>query len=111
MGAGGEEVVFWAPTLPLVVQGQELEVVALGEPTLPSQKGDLLVIHIRIPISHRISPKCWWGISRGCIQLLECDLPVEILHGLLQLIICRILKVWLQLLWGPPTWVAVAREE
>ena len=37
-GAGGKEIVLWAPTLLLVVQGQEVEMVALGEPTLPSQK-------------------------------------------------------------------------
>ena len=80
-------------------------------PPFPSQIGYLPVIHIRIPISHRISPRCWWCISGGCIQLSESDLPAEILHELTQLIIHKISKVCLQLVWGPPTQVGVAREK
>ena len=45
----------------------------------------------------------------GCIQLSEDDLPAEILHELLQLIIHKIPKVCLQSMQGPPTWVKVAR--
>ena len=106
---GGKEVVFWVPTLHLVVQGQEVKVVALGNPSSPSLKGDFPVFHIRILISHRISPSHWWWVSMGCVQLSESDLPVEILHELSQHIICKIPKVCLQLVWGPSTWVGVAK--
>ena len=78
-------------------------------PPSPSWNGDLSVICIRIPISHRISQRCWWGISGGCIQLSECNLPAEILHELLQLMVCKIPKVGLQVLWGSHTRVGVAR--
>ena len=80
-----------------------------GFPPSPSWKGDLLVIQIGIPISHRISPRCWWWVSGECIQLLESDLLAEILHELSQPIICKIPKVCLQLVWGPPTQVRVTR--
>ena len=70
-GCGGEEIVLWVPTLHLVVQGQEVKVVALGDTPSPSQKGDLLVIHIRIPISHRISPRCWWWVFGGVLSSLR----------------------------------------
>ena len=69
-GVGIEEVVLQAPTLYLVVQGQEVKMLLWVNP--PSQKGDLLFIHIRIPISHRISPRClWWGAfsSQSVISL------------------------------------------
>ena len=45
----------------------------------------------------------------GCVQLLKNNLPAEILHELSQLIICKIPKVCLQLVWGPPTQVKVTR--
>ena len=40
----------------------------------------------------------------GCIQLLECNLPAELLHELLQLVICKIPQVYLEVLdagWFP----------
>ena len=89
--------------------GRGLKWLLWVNPPSPSWKGDLPVIHIRILISQRISLRCWWRVSVGCVQLSECDLPVEILHKLSQLIICKIPKVCLQLLWGPPIWVGVAR--
>ena len=90
-------------------RGRRSKWLLWGNPPSPSWKGDLLVIHIRMPISHRISPRCWWWVSRGCVQLLESDLLAEILHELLQLIICKIPKVCLQLVQDHPTWVKVAR--
>ena len=84
---------------------------ALGNPPSPSQKGDLPVICIRIPISHRISQRYLWWVSGGCIQLLECNLPVGLLHELSQAVICKIPKVCLEVLWGSPTRVGVSRGQ
>ena len=59
----------------MVVQGQVVGMVVPGEATLPSGKGDLLVIWIRIPISYWVSPRCIsGGLLGGCIQLMECNL-------------------------------------
>ena len=106
---GGKEVVLWAPILHLVVQGQKVKMVALGDPTLPHQKGDIPVICIRIPIPYKISPRCWWRVFWGCIQLSECKLPAEILHELAQFIIYKIPQVCLPVLQGSPTKVGVVR--
>ena len=90
-------------------RGRRSKWLLWGNPPSPSQKGDLLVICIRITISYRISPRCWCGVSGGHIQLSESDLPVGILHELSQLVICKIPKVCLQVLQSSPTWVGVVR--
>ena len=89
--------------------GQEVKVVALGEPTLPLSE--------RWPPSHphqdphlpQDFPKVLVVGLWGCMQLLESNLPAEILHELSQLIIHKIPKVGLQLVWGLPTQVGVNR--
>ena len=42
-----------------------------GFPPSPSQKGDLLVIHIRVPVSHWISPGGWWWVHGGALSSLR----------------------------------------
>ena len=68
-------------------RGRRSKCLLQGNPPSPSQKGDLLVIHIRTAISHRISPRCLRWVFGGCIQLSECNLPAEFLHKLSQLIV------------------------
>ena len=81
-----EEVVPGEPILHLAVQEQEVGMV-VSEEQPPSQKGDLLVICIRIPTPCWISPRHWWRASGGCSQLMECDLPAEILNKLMQFLV------------------------
>ena len=45
-----------------------LKWLSCGFPPSPSQKDDLLVIHIGIPISHWISPRGQWWISWGALS-------------------------------------------
>ena len=43
---------------------------------------------------------CW-----GCMQLTKCDLLMEILHELTQLLICKVAKLCLEVTWSaPPGW-------
>ena len=104
----------------LVVQGLQVGMVDLGEPTpiwlcrdcrlewltwgnppSPSWRGDLLVIlSIGIPISYWVSPRHWWRASGGCIQLMECDLSMGILHKLAQFALsARFPRSHLETLW------------
>ena len=48
--------------------GRRLKWLLWGNPPSLSQKGDLLAIHIRISISHRISPRCLWWVLGGAFS-------------------------------------------
>ena len=48
---------------------------------------------------------CW-----GCIQLSEHNLFAELLHKWSQLVVHKIPKVYLEVLWGSPTQVGVVRR-
>ena len=85
----------------------ELEMVVLEEATLPSWKGDLLVILISITTPCRFSPGSWLRIAGGCMQLMKCDLLTEIFHKLLQLLVCKVTKLCLEVMQSVPTWVRV----
>ena len=64
-GCWGEEAVLWVPTLTWLGGSRGCKWLSSEFLPSPSQKGDLPVIHIRIPISHKISPRCWcwvWGV-------------------------------------------------
>ena len=56
-----------------------------GFPPSPSQTGGLPVIHIRIPVSHRISPRCWWWVSGGAFSSLRATSMQRSSMELLQL--------------------------
>ena len=40
-------------------------------PPSPSWKSDLPVIHIRVPVSHWISPRSWWWVPGGAFSSLR----------------------------------------
>ena len=67
----------------------------LGSHPPPLRKVILPIIHIGVPISHWISPRVRWWVPGWCIYFPESNLPVEILHELPQLVICRVPKVHL----------------
>ena len=104
---GVEEVVPEEPTLHLVMLGLEMGMVVFGNPPSPSQKDDLLVIPIRIPAPWWFSPRCWLRIAGGCMQLTECNLLAEILHWLMQFLVCEVAKLYLEVMQSAPTQVRV----
>ena len=69
-GLGVKGVVLLVPTLHLVVWGRGSKWLFWEFPPFCSLKGDL-VIHIRIPISHWIYPRCWQWVSGGSFSSLR----------------------------------------
>ena len=94
---GQERLSCGFPPFHLVGREQGVKVVVLWVPTPPPlRKVTSPVIHIRIPISHWISPRGWQWILLGCIKFCESDLPGgDPPWAVALLIICKIPKVHL----------------
>ena len=48
-----------------------------------------------------------WGLLGGCMQLMKCDLLAEIIHELMQLLVHKVAKLCLEVMWRAPTQVRV----
>ena len=80
-----------------------------GFPPPPLRKVTSWSSTLGFPFPTGFPPRGQWWIPGECIKFPESNLLVEVLHELLELIIPKVPKVCLQLMWGPPTWVRVTR--
>ena len=76
-------------------------------PSSLSGEGDLLVILIKITTPWWFTPGSWLRIAGECVQLMMCNLLMEILHELPQFLVCVVSKLCLEALWSTPTPVRV----
>ena len=106
-GLGGWRVVPENPSYIWLHWKQELEVVVWEEPH-PSPLGRWPLGHpIKITTPWRFSPRSWLRIAGGCVLLVKCGLLMEVLHELMQFLVCEVTKLCLEVLQSAPTWVKV----
>ena len=48
-----------------------------------------------------------FATAGGCMQLTKCNLLMEILHELIQFLVCEVVKLCLEAMQSAPTWVRV----
>ena len=56
-----------------------------------------------------VLPKEFVEDGWGCVQLAKCNLLMEILHKLMQLLVCKVAKLCLETMQSAPTQVRVTR--